>query len=367
MRDVIVVGAGAIGCAIAQRLAAGGRRVLVLDAGATRRRATGAAGGVLGAQSTARAPGPLFDLAMRSLALYQPLADELRAETGIDIGLRRTGVIELVFDEREDAVAAARMQWQRARELPVERLDAVGREIAEPDLAPDVLWAYHYPNDAQVDPRLLVAALEQSAVARGAEIRSGAPVQSVIVEGGKVRGVQTNGATIEAATVVLCAGAWSSRLGGVGLPIGTIAAVRGQVIELEQNPPPLRTIVTSSRGTLVPRPDGRILCGWTTEHVGDDDSPSVDGMLQILEGARAMVPAIVQARLRDVWAGLRPATGDELPLLGGGHAVGLEFAVAHDLTGVLLAPVLAEVIAGRVLGGASTVEIGPFSPVRFAA
>lgn len=362
--DVIVVGAGIIGCSVALRLGQRGLRVIALDAGVPGRRATGASAGVLAAQAEAPGPGIWFELATRSLALHAQQADELRGATGIDVGFRRSGILELAFDAAEDAACSARMEWQRALDLPVERLDAVARDILEPALAEDVAGVYHYPADAQLEPRKLVAALTQAAVAAGVEIRAGAPAQRVLSAGGHVLGVEVGGERLDAGAVVVCAGASSSRIDGVGLPVRAVEPVRGQMIELEQHPPPVRAIVTSRRGTMVPRPDGRILCGSTIERVGDDDSPTVDGMLQILEAARDMVPTITQATLRESWAGLRPTAADELPILGPGHVEGLVYATAHFRSGILLAPITARLVECLVLGEPTELDLSPLSASR---
>jgi len=362
--DVIVVGAGVIGCSVALRLAARGRRVLVLDAGIPGRRATAAAAGVLAANAEASPDDPSTLLAARSLELHAQQAEELRSATGIDVGFRRSGIFELVFDEAQDAVAAARMEWLLARGARVERLDAAAREIYEPSITGDVLATYFHPADAQIEPRPLVAALSQAAVGAGAEIRAGAPVRRVLSEKDRVTGVEVDGERLEAPAIVVCAGAWSSRIDGAGLPVRAVEAVRGQMIELELRPPPVRAIVTSVRGTLVPRPDGRILCGSTIERVGDDDSPTVEGMLQILEAARDMVPDITRATLRDSWAGLRPGTPDERPILGRGHVEGLWFATGHYRSGILLAPVTAEIINHLVHGEPTDLDLAPFAPDR---
>lgn len=362
--DVVVVGAGVIGCSVALRLCARGRRVCVLDAGVPGRRATAAAAGVLAAHAEASAPDLRFELAARSLTLHAQQAEELRSITGIDVGFRRSGIIEIVFDQAEDAVAAARMQWLLARDARVERLDAVARDLHEPSLDEDVFGAYSYEQDAQIEPRRLVAALSQAAVTAGAEIRAGAPVQRVLAQGDRVTGVEVSGERVEAPVVVVCAGAWSSRIEGVGLAARAVEPVRGQMIELEQHPPPVRAIITSSRGAIVPRPDGRILCGTTIERVGDDESPTVEGMLQILEAARAMVPSIASATLRDSWAGLRPGTPDDLPVIGRGHLEGLFFATGHYRSGILLAPITAQIIDQLVHGEPNAFDLSSLSPTR---
>lgn len=367
--EVAVVGGGAIGCACALRLAQDGRRVVVVERGEPGGEATWAAGGILGAQMEAGGTGPLLSLSLRSRGLHAELARELREGTGIDVGYRPCGVLELAFDEADEESLAARRRWQVAAGLAAERVDAAfcRAQGASPHALSGLLLA----GDGRVDNRLLGRALRLAAEQAGARFIQ-ASAREVLHRGGAVVGValaEASGgeARLESEQVVIAAGAWSNLLEGTSLRSGVVRPVRGQVIALSL-PPPSEMVLGSPQGYAIPRGADRVLVGATREEVGFDKSTTEEGVGQMRRVAERLSPALGRAPLVDRWAGLRPGSADDLPLLGPAAAGprGLIFATGHFRNGILLAPATAEIVRALVAGRPAPVDLAPFRPDRFA-
>lgn len=377
--DVAVVGGGLVGLAAARELARRGAGVLLLDAGRAGAESSWAAGGMLAPQSEADRADDFFRLQRASLALYPAFAAALLEETGRDVELDRTGTLYAGFTEEDARELERRYAWQRAAGLAVERLSGGEARSLEPQLSPRVALALRFPEDWQVDNRRLVEALVRSAEGYGVSLREGARVERLRVSGGRVAGVETAGETYATGAVVLAAGAWTSGVrvsgdeggAGVGVEHPRVVPVRGQMLCFEQSESRVaRHVVYSPRGYLVPRRDGRLLAGSTTEDAGFDKSVTGAGVRAVLEHALEIAPAVGSLRLAATWAGLRPRADDLLPVIGESEEVGgLFYATGHYRNGVLLAPLTAELVAGMVLGretGASAPDdFAPFSPARF--
>jgi glycine oxidase len=364
--DVIVVGAGIIGAALARELASARLSVVVVERDAPGAGASGAAAGILSPQAEADAPSPLLDLCLESRAIFPGLVEELRAETGIDVPYRTTGTLYLALDDEEESRLSRRFEWQTSAGLPVERLSA-GRVLTlEPAVAAGARIALRFPYDHQIDTAVLTRALAVSAEARGARFVKGAEVHAILEEGGRVVGVALTNEKIRATRVVNCAGAWASALTGSG-PRLPIEPVRGQMLALEHEELRLDRVIFTERGYLVPRLDGRILVGSTMERAGFDARPTVAGAAALLALARQVAPGLETATITALWAGLRPAAPDGLPVLGPAGAPwasGLYFATGHYRNGVLLAPVTARLLAESIITGKTSISLAPFAASR---
>jgi glycine oxidase len=151
---------------------------------------------------------------------------------------------------------------------------------------------------------------------------------------------------------------------GNGLPPGSVRPVRGQIALLDTRPPLLSRVVFSGHGYVVPRPDGRVLCGSTMEEVGFEKAVTAGGLRHVLEVGIGIAPALEKAPVVETWSNFRPASPDGEPILGPGTVPGLLYATGHTRNGVLLTPVTADAIAAVVLGKAPPVDLAPFSPAR---
>lgn len=364
--DVVVVGGGIMGCAVALRLALRGVSVIVIERGIPGAEASSAAAGILGPQMEADSAGPLLDLGLRSRALFPALAAELRDATGIDVGYERSGVLALAVDGAGAAELTARRAWQMARGLRVEPLSSDQVHALEPNLGADVRGALRFPDDAQVNARDLARAFSQAAAHAGARFLQGRYVRRVVVAGGVAAGVELDGEVLSAGAVVVAAGSWSGLVEGAGVPSSVVRPARGQLVSIETRPPLFRHVLSvHGRGYLVPRRDGTVLAGSTVEMAGFRKEVTVGGLAQILGMARSLVPALGDAPVTGTWSNFRPYTEDHLPVLGLTPVRGLVLATGHFRNGILLAPVTAEAIASLVATGASDVDLAPFSVSRF--
>jgi glycine oxidase len=364
--DVAIVGAGVMGCALALRLAQRGLSVTVVERGIPGAEASSAAAGILGPQWEAEGAGPLLDLGLRSRALYPSFAAELRELSGIDVGHAKSGLLEVALDEEQERALVTRRAWQQARGLRSEWLGAADARAAEPHLGPAVRAAMRLPDEGHVNARLLARALSQGAAIAGARFLQGHYVRRVITEGGRARGLELDGETLAAGTVVIAAGSWSSLVEGSGVPPPIVRPARGQMVAIEMRPPLFKHVLAPfARGYLVPRLDGTVLAGSTLEMVGYRKEVTVAGLAEILAMVRAVVPALDHAPVVETWSNFRPYTEDHLPVLGRTGVEGLVLATGHYRYGILLTPVTAQLLAELIASGVSSVDLTPFSVARF--
>lgn len=375
--DVVIVGAGVMGCALGWRLRQRGLSVTLVERGIPGAEASSAAAGILAPQVEAEGPGPFLDLALRSRALYPGLVEELRAATGLDVGYRREGTLAVALEGDDERIAElrGRAAWQERAGLRLQRLDGAQLRELEPALAP-AAFALHFPDDHQVEAPLLARALAQAAAQAGARFVA-AHVQRVILQdtaqGRRAVGVAVEDQRLGAAHVVIAAGSWSALVEGAGIPAGAVRPMRGQMIELDTRPPVLRHLVFghvpgpqgAASGYLVPRRDGRVTCGSTMELVGFRKEVTVAGLRRLLGLVEGLVPVLAQAEVRRSWAGFRPYTPGGLPLLGRTPIEGLHLCTGHFRNGILLCPVSAEAICQAITGswspGVPAVDLAPFA------
>jgi glycine oxidase len=385
--DVAVVGGGVAGLSIARELARRGLVVTVIEGGAAGAGASGAAAGMLAPQSEADRADELFELLCASRDMYTAFAASLLEESGVDVELERTGTLYLAFTREDEEEVERRFAWQSRAGLEVERLtNAEAREL-EPQVSTRAASALRFPRDWQVENRLLVRALAASAERFGARVLTETHVAGVRIQRGRAVGVETSQCFIAAGAVVLAAGARTSRVplitpddesGGGDKGRASLAEhpqvepVRGQMLCFEQTPsarPFVRHVVYSPRGYIVPRRDGRLLAGSTSERAGFDCSVTADGVARITSNALEIAPQVCALRLSDSWAGLRPRATDDWPVLGESPDVeALFYATGHYRNGILLAPATGEIVADLVVGGSSRIvphALSAFSPARF--
>jgi glycine oxidase len=348
---VAIVGGGVMGCATALALGERGADVVVLERAVPGAEASSAAAGILGAQVELHGRSEDVALFVRAREAWGEWARALRETSGIDVGYRVSGVVRVARSAGEAAELEQEVEWQRARGLCPTLLDAGGAREVEPELAPDIVAAVHFPDDAQVDPPALLRALMAS-LARSARaaVRAGATVQGLIVEHDRCVGVKLDDAEMRADATVLAAGSWSSLVPGVPPALPRVRPVRGQIVLLDERPPRVRSIVFGAGGYVVPRGDGRVLCGSTAEHVGFRKEVTAAGVHAILERALACVPSLGAAQVAGMWSNFRPQVEGERALVGASILPGLFLATGHHRNGILLAKVTADAVADSILG-----------------
>lgn len=366
--EVLIIGGGVIGMTIARELHKRGvRSIRLIEKGRCGEESSWAAAGMLGAQAETDEPGDMMRLCVDSRALYPRFAAELLDETGIDIELDRKGTLYLAFDEFDSEKIAERVRWQTTGGLTGEMLTGTEVRRAEPFVSPDVSEAAFFPDDWQVDNRQLCLALRRYLDLNGIAIVEGTEVSALINEGGRVVGVQTAAGEFRAGTTVLAAGAWASlvKLGAFPLPFA-IKPIRGQMIAYRTAKRLFEHVIYSSSGYMVPRADGRVLCGATSEDVGYVKLNTDEAAAALVESAEAMSPSLIGHKPVEHWSGLRPRPADDLPLLGPLEGVsGLVVAAGHYRNGILLTPITASLIADAVTGGKRSEYLEIFGPQRF--
>jgi glycine oxidase len=367
--SVAIIGAGVVGLGIAWRIA-GRAAVTVFDRGKAGSGASHAAAGMLAACCEAE-PGEeaLIALGRESQARWPAFAEELLRVSGIDVELRREGILHLALTADDQAEIAQRLEFQRQLDLPLEWLSAAATRAREPHLAGKIAGALFSPEDHQVDNRKLVQALHVAAEVAGATICEHRPVKEIVVQGGRAKGVLLQDETVAAADiVVLAAGAWSRGIGG--LPPDRQPPVRplkGQVLTLQMDAsaPLISHVVWAPGAYMVPRRDGRLIVGATVEEKGFDETITAGGVLTLLEAAWRAVPAVEDLPIEEICVGHRPGSRDDAPILGRGPLEGLFYATGHHRNGILLAPVTADTMARLILDDVVEPAIQPFGLERF--
>jgi glycine oxidase len=367
--DVAIIGGGVIGLAIARALALSGvRDVLLLERNSLGSESSSAAAGMLAPQAEANRAHEFFYLTCQSRDLYPAFAAALLDETGIDIELDNSGTLYLAFTEQDADELEQRYEWQTRAGLPIERLSATAVRQLEPSIHEDVRSALKFPLDTQVENRRLISALASANEQLGLRMETGTAVISLKIENDRVAGIETSRGFITAECVVIASGAWSSLIGAAdkALPNLRIKPVRGQMLCFETNPQIARHVIYSPRGYIVPRRDGRLLAGSTTEHAGFEKRVTAAGIHSILSAALEISPRIASLPMTDSWAGLRPRAADTLPVLGPcAEIAGVFYATGHYRNGILLAPITAELIARAIVDKVFPAALSIFSPDRF--
>jgi glycine oxidase len=340
--DVIVAGGGIIGLSLAFELRKRNLSVLLLERGEPGREASHAAAGMLSPRG-GDLPAPLQDLADASAALYPEFVQEVEDSSGIKVDLRRQGAVLLGHGLGVDG-----------------RLSAEEQQRLEPRMA--IQREACFNQEASVDPRALTAALAKAALHHGVDLATGAEVLKVQTAAKRFE-VQTAKATYSAGMVVNCCGAWSGQIGPLRLPT---RPVKGQMLSVVSEKKNLLThVIRGEHVYLVPRSDGRILIGATVEEAGFDKRVDPAVIKHLHQKAGELVPEMATARIHEAWAGLRPSTQDDLPILGATSIANYFVATGHFRNGILLAPVTAKIITSVICDEAPGWAIDSFASSRF--
>jgi glycine oxidase len=336
--DVAIVGAGIIGCAIAEELARRGARVAVFDARTIGAGATQASAGILAPYIEGHQRGPLLDQGVRSLALYDAFVERVSASAQMDVEYRRCGTLELAdSEERFDSL-------RRGAEGGADPVEWAAREALagfEAAISADVPGARFCQVHGYVVVDQLLNALVASARHAGAEFHEHATVAHVEEKGGRFT-LRTTDGDFSASSVVVSAGGWSSQLEFAAELEDLVRPIRGQLLCLRWRGEPLRHILWSSGCYIVPWRDGTVLVGATAEDVGFEERATVTGVHDLMDAATDVLPSLWNADFLGVRVGLRPASSDGLPIVRASERTrGLFFATGHYRNGILLAPLTA--------------------------
>ncbi len=365
--QVVVVGAGIVGCAIAYEIARRGVHVRVIDRREVGQGATQASAGVLAPYIEAHDRRPLLDLTTRSLDLYDEFVAGIVEDSGVAVQYVRTGTLEIAAGQgdmrRLEGIRAACVE----RGIGAELLDANAVRQVEPHLAATVQGGLVVESHGFIGASELTAALRRAAAAHGVSFQTSAAATRIEGNGARIR-IETAGDAFACESVVMAAGSWAGHVEIAGAAPVPIRPVRGQLLHLGWPAPSLRRVVWAPDCYLVPWSDGSVLAGATCEEVGFDERATVAGVRELMDAARRVAPEVGNASFKEARVGLRPATPDELPVIGPSVAVpGLVYACGHFRNGILLAPLTATVVADLVIDQRVDAALDITSPSRFGA
>jgi glycine oxidase len=365
-RDVIVVGAGVIGCAVAHELTSRGASVELIDERPVGHGATQASAGILAPYIEARETSPLLSLTVRSLDLFDDFIARVSEASGSRILYRRTGTLDVAFDASELSRLEKTAEVVARRGIPAEFLDQAAVHDQEPHLTDEVLAGLLITTHGFVAVDALTQALAMAASRQGAHVAEPCRVPRIATTNhGAV--VETDRGTRSADAVVVAAGCWSGTIDVDGEALRVpVRPVRGQLLRLAWDGPPLQRVTWSTRCYLVPWGDDTVLVGATVEEAGFDERATVAGVRDLLEAACDLAPRVWTAGFRGARVGLRPATPDELPVIGASRRNSrIVYATGHFRNGVLLAPLTALLVADAILENRSDESFESISPARF--
>ncbi len=358
MTDVLIIGAGIIGASCAWRLSQAGLSVKVLDRNAPGSEASQAALGVLtfhGRPETMFEPFRL--LARKSRNLYPAVIDELEDAVGERVFFRQEGQLLLAMNDDDLSSLEDTFRVNRAEGVELERASIEEALMLEPNLNPEISGAVFSPHDAWVDNTALTQAVVRAAQQAGADFEQ-AEVTAVETDSGRTTGVQAGKKRYDADWVVLAAGAWSGQIWDV-----PVKPRRGQAYTVEGSY--FKRVIHSPRGYIVPKGDSQTMLGATVEDVGFDLTNTPEGLGAVSKAVFEISPILETSTFAGAWAGLRPGTPDDLPIIGSSDEfTNLVIATGHFRNGILLAPITAELVRQIVLGETLNLDLDPFSPDR---
>jgi glycine oxidase len=362
--DLLVVGGGIIGLAVAWRASRHGMAVTVVEREQTGSGTSHVAAGMLAPVAEVEfgdAGRRVLELGQRSAELWPAFASELSAAASTDLPLLDTGTLLVARDDDEARELERQLAFRSSLGLRVARLRPSQARELEPALAPTLRLALEVPDDHAVDPRPVLAALRCVCEAGGVVVREHADVERLDVidtdrPGARVGGaVLRDGERLAARQVLVAAGAWSPLI--AGLPDWArvpVRPVKGQILRLRDPSGPglLSRVVRFHGGYLLPRGDGRYVLGASVEERGFELSPTVGWVYELLRDAHELVPGVSELEVQELSVGLRPGSPDNAPSIGRSAIDGLLWATGHHRNGILLAPLTAELVLGALDEGA---------------
>ena len=373
-RNILIIGGGVIGLGIGWQLAKAGASVTIYERDRAGRAASWAAAGMLAPLAEAHTEEPaLLSLGCQSLACYPQWVRELEADTQMSIGYRVEGT--LIVGLEPDDTAQLRHLYEAQQQLALDVNWLSGREARdiETTLSPRVTAAIHCKTDHQVDNRLMVEALQRAYQTCGGVLHENSAIERIVIKNGTATGVQTADGFQAADVLILAAGCWSARVDGLpNTLIPPVRPVKGQMLALQmESGITVKNVIRTVRARypmsvyLVPRTNGRLIVGATSEEMGFDTRLTAGGIFELLRGAGEAVPGVYELPLLETWAGLRPGSRDNAPILGKTPVENLIYATGHYRNGILLTPITAYEIAKLILTGETSETIAPFQLDRF--
>ena len=374
-KQILIIGGGVIGLGIGWQLAKSGASVIIYEQAEAGRAASWAAAGMLAPLAEAHTEEPeLLKLGCRSLALYPQWVQELEVDAEMSIGYRVEGTLIVGLEPDDTHQLQHLYASQQDLGLDVEWLTGREAREIEPALSPRVTAAIRCESDHQVDNRLMVKALRRAYQRYGGVLHENRAVENIHIENGIVAGVKTReGGKQNGDVIVLSAGCESAQIQGLPDAIRPpVRPVKGQMLALQmEDGITVKNVIRTVRARyptsvyLVPRTDGRLIVGATSEEMGFDTRLTAGGVFELLRGAWEAVPGIYELPLLETWTGLRPGSRDNAPILGETPIENLIYATGHYRNGILLTPITAYEISKLILTGETSDAIASFRLDRF--
>jgi glycine oxidase len=359
--DVLILGGGVIGCALAEELCRRGQRVTLIERAIVGAEASSAAAGILSAQMDVPRPGPFFDLCQAARRAYPGWIRRIERLSGARVDYAANGVLYLAASRAQAERMERRARWQRRAGLRVDQWSPAQIRRHEPAIDGNFRAGFHFPLEGEIDNARLMQALAVACRRQGVQVCERTTVRRILARGGAVTGVDTTRGRFSAPIVVNCLGSWSG-LRAAAPAISPVEPARGQMVVFRAPRRLFRRPVMSDRAYIVQRRGGELLLGSTVERVGFDKRLTVTGMHSILCGARRMSSALHDLPFVGAWTGLRPYSRTRAPILGATRTAGLYVATGHFRHGILLAPTTAEALADLILQASTTHDLSPFAP-----
>lgn len=367
-KPIVIVGAGVIGLSIGWKLAAAGQSVIVFDRGDAGREASWLSAGMLAPQTEMGFEDEaIYALGRESLNRWPAFVSALEAASGLSVDYRTEGILHVADDRDATEALQRQFEFQKGHGLDVEWMTGTRARDIEPFLAPRLPAAVYCKSDHQIDNQLLVEALVRAFQKSGGVLREFTQVKTIIPDEAAPAVILADGSRVEATRVILAAGAWSRQIEGIAPDAQPpVRPVKGQMLQLQMALPfELTHVIWGPDCYIVPKSSGRLLLGATVEERGFDSSITAGGLYKLLEAGWRIVPGIYDLEVTETWAGLRPGSRDNDPILGEVDVPGVVYATGHYRNGILLVPVTADEITRLILKGETSDWLEPFSPKRF--
>jgi glycine oxidase len=363
--DAAIAGGGIIGATIALELAEAGLRVGIFDTREPGREASWASAGMIAPAPENAEMAPFVPMAATSARMYSELVRKVEELSGMSVGFRKDGALEVAFGEGGENELHAAAALQKNVGLKAEMIGVERARHLEPLLSSEIRGAMWREDEASLDARAFTEAALKAAERRGVQIFAGNGAQALWNEGTRCKGLTLKRGQVEAKWTVIAAGCFSARIEGVAR-YAPVTPAKGQMMALCCDSGEIQRSLWMGHTYLVPRNDGRIIAGATVERAGFDYNVTAGGMKTILNAATRMVPGLEKARIVETWSGLRPDSPDHLPIIGPTDVEGLLIATGHYRSGILLAPVTARMIREWVTEQRVSVDGAErVSPMRF--
>ncbi|MBH42319.1 MAG: glycine oxidase ThiO [Chloroflexi bacterium] len=365
--SALIIGGGVIGCSIAYHLARENLQVQLLEKNSIAGAASGVAGGFIAPLQEDLPHGATLVAAQESRLLLMESLPRLYEDSGIEVEYASPGILRLAYDKDQLIDLRDRFSWQKDLNMDVRLVSGSEAQELEPGIAGDVIGGLFSPNEGNLNSKRLVRAFAQAAHNKGAILTENTKVTGLILEGQSIKGVNTSVGEFRADYTIICSGSWSDEFHqSLGLDI-PVSPVKGQILATRSVPVPISRPVWSGITYLIPKLDGSIVIGTTREHVGFQPEPNIEGISTILSNAIRIVPTIKSASLRKVWAGLRPYTPDQTPIIGKIPGIeGVLLATGHYRSGILMSTITGNIIRELILEGEKEYML-PFNISRFSS